>query len=87
MLNSKKIIKINKFIKTKKMGCCHGIRHVTFQSKEYIINLAPKEIEDIMEDNCKSCSEKKYRKHSSKTDVTNFESPKKKNEKTGKNFR
>ena len=63
------------------MGCCHGIRHVTFQSKEYVISLAPKEIEDIMEDNIKFFSENKYRKHSSKTDVTNFESPKKKTKK------
>ena len=67
------------------MGCCHGIRPVTFQSKEYIINLAPKDIEDIMEDNTKFPSEKKYRKQSSKTEVTNFESPKK-NEKTGNYF-
>ena len=67
------------------MGCCIGINQNRLPHKEYIINLGQKEIEDLIEDNSIYSSEKKIRKHTSKTDVTNYATPKKK-AKTGKYY-
>ena len=60
------------------MGCCISIKQDIFSSKEYIVNLSKKKINDIIEDDIKSSSKKKFRKHSSKSEETNFEIPKKK---------
>ena len=62
------------------MGCCAGLKNDYISDKEYIINLGPKEIDDLIENDqnfYKINQKKKYRKSSSKTAETNAESPKK----------
>ena len=44
------------------MGCCISIKQDIFSSKEYIVNLSQKEINDIIEDDIKSSSKKKISK-------------------------
>ena len=61
------------------MGCCAGLKNDNIFDKEYIVNLGPKEIDDLLEsdrDFYKNNEKKKYRKSSSKTAETNAESPK-----------
>ena len=62
------------------MGCCTSLQNDLFTGKEIIVNLGPKEIDDLLEsdrDFNKNNEKKKYRKSSSKTAETNAESPKK----------
>ena len=62
------------------MGCCAGLKNDNIFDKEYIVNLGPKEIDDLLEsdrDFYKNNEKKKYRKSSSKTAETNADSPKK----------
>ena len=62
------------------MGCCAGLKNDNIFDKEYIVNLGPKEIDDLLEsdrDFYKNSEKKKYRKSTSKTAETNAESPKK----------
>ena len=70
------------------MGCCVSIKTDVFLDKEFIVNLAPKEIENLMGNNreyYQNTPKMKLRKASSKTLETNAESPEieKKRKKTG----
>ena len=62
------------------MGCCVSIKTDVFLDKELIVNLAPKEIENLMGSNRKyyqNTRKMKLRKGSSKTLETKAESPEK----------
>ena len=60
------------------MGCCVSLKNDVFFDKELIVNLAPKEIENLMGSNreyCQNTPKLKLRKASTKTVETNAESP------------
>ncbi len=62
------------------MGCCVSIKTDVFLDKEFIVNLAPKEIEYLMGNNReynRNTSKMKFRKASSKTVETNAKKEKK----------
>ena len=70
------------------MGCCVSLKNDVFLDKELIVNLAPKEIENLMGSNreyCQNTPKLKLRKASTKTVKTNAESPntEKKRKKSG----
>ena len=78
MLNIIKINKNNIFINTYINGLLHQYKARYIQQQRIYSKFIQKKINDIIEDDIKSSSKKKFRKHSSKSEETNFEIPKKK---------
>ena len=69
------------------MGCCVSLKNDVFLDKELIVNLAPKEIENLMGSNreyCQNTPKLKLRKASTKTIETNAEITKNNNKKERK---
>ena len=66
------------------MGCCVSLKNDVFLDKELIVNLAPKEIENLMGSNreyWQNTPKLKLRKASTKTVETNAEKKRKKKRK------